>query len=160
MPLTGRAHFGCDGMGKSLEEYAARHPQPEPEAADTARRYYEAQQERERVDQLKASISHQLEQGTPPQYILYAAIRAIGILTHDEAWAEAGAAALDRVYEDLAQQSMQNDEAAIAERRLKEILEQYSTTVLRQLNSQLRKTVKLEKALQEAIAAVNAFEQD
>lgn len=95
-------------MGTTLAEYAAQHPQQEPERErqaidETARSYREQMQEREQVEGLKASILQQLEQGNAPETILYTALRAIGILTHDAAWTEAAKQTLDSVYADLAQ---------------------------------------------------------
>ena len=89
-------------MGKSLEEYARLHPQPEPDQRameETARTYNDRQQERETVEQLKASILRQLEQGNEPQIILYTALKAIGILTQDAQWAADGQESVTTVTE-------------------------------------------------------------
>ncbi len=150
-------------MGKSLAEYAAQHPQQEPERerqaiAETARSYQDRQQEREAVEQLKASIAQQLQEGNAPQYILYAALRAIGILTHDTEWAEAQKRILDSIYADLAQQSLLTDDAAIAAARLDAMQTQYNDKLRRQLTTQLNGYRRIEKALQEALQAVNALE--
>ena len=74
-------------MGKTLEEYAAQHPQQEPERerqaiADTARSYQDRQQEREAVEQLKASIAQQMQEGNAPQYILYQTCRKAHAFRH------------------------------------------------------------------------------
>ena len=150
-------------MAKTLEEYAAQHPQQEPEQErqaieDTARSYREQMQERETVEGLKASILQQLEQGNAPQYILYTAIKAIGILTHDAEWAEAGRQTLDTVYADLAQQSLLTDNAAIAAQRLDTMQAEYNDKLRRQLTRNLNGYRRIEKALQEALQAVNALE--
>ncbi len=149
--------------GRSLEEYAAQHPQQEPERerqaiAETARSYQDRQQERESVEQLKASIAQQLQEGNAPQYILYAALRAIGILTHDAEWAEAQKQILDSIYADLAQQSLLTDEAAVSAARLDAMQTQYNDRLRRQLTTQLNGYRRIEKALQEALQAVNALE--
>lgn len=150
-------------MGKSLAEYAAQHPQQEPERerqaiAETARSYQDRQQEREQVEQLKASIAQQIQEGNAPQYILYTALQAIGILTHDEEWAQAGKQTLDSVYADLAQQSLLTDNAAIAAQRLDAMRAAYNEKLRRQLKTQLNGYRRIEKALQEALQAVNALE--
>ena len=150
-------------MGKTLEEYAAQHPQQEPERerqaiADTARSYQDRQQERETVEQLKASIAQQMQEGNAPQYILYTALRAIGILTHDEEWTAAQTQTLDSVYADLAQQSLLTDNAAIAAARLDTMQAQYNEKLRRQLKTQLNGYRRIEKALQDALQAVNALE--
>ena len=150
-------------MAKSLEEYAAQHPQQEPERArqsiqEAAKTYQDRQQERERIEQLKASIMRQLEQGNAPQYILYTAIKAIGLLTQDAAWTEAAQETLDSVYADLAQQSFLTDNAAIAAQRLETMQTDYNDKLRRQLTRQLNGYRRIEKALQEALQAVNAIE--
>ena len=146
-------------MGISLAEYAAQHPQEEPaQQAVPTRTYREAAQDRETVEQIKAGISQQLAQGNAPQYILYSALRAIGILTQDQAWAEAGIAALDSVYADLAQQSMLAEESSAAADRLAQMQADYCQKTRRQIRQSLTKLEKLQRALSEAERAVNALD--
>ena len=150
-------------MGKTLAEYAAQHPQPEPERErqaidETARSYRTQMQEREQVEGLKSSILQQMEQGNAPETILYTALRAIGILTNDAEWTEAGKQALDSVYADLAQQSLLTDNAAIAAHRLKQMQADYNDKLRRQLTQKLNGYRRIEKALQEALQAVDALE--
>jgi hypothetical protein len=146
-------------MGISLAEYAAQHPQEEPaQQAAPIRTYREAAQDRETVEQIKAGISQQLAQGNAPQYILYSALRAIGILTQDQAWAEAGIAALDSVYADLAQQSMLAEESSAAADRLAQMQADYCQKTRRQIRQSLTKLEKLQRALSEAERAVNALD--
>lgn len=152
-------------MAKTLEEYAAQHPQQEPERErqaieETARSYREQMQERETVEGLKASILQQLEQGNAPETILYTALRAIGILTHDEQWTEAGRQTLDTVYADLAQQSLLTDNAAIAAQRLDTMQAEYNDKLRRQLQRNLNGYRRIEKALTEALQAVNALDPE
>lgn len=152
-------------MAKTLEEYAAQHPQQEPERerqaiAETAQTYRERQQEREQAEQLKASILQQLEQGNAPQYILYTAIKKIEILTHDAEWAEAGRQTLDTVYADLAQQSLLTDNAAIAAQRLDTMQAEYNVKLRRQLQRNLNGYRRIEKALTEALQAVIALDPE
>lgn len=148
---------------KSLEEYAALHPLPAPEferqaMAETAKTYAEQQEEREEAERLKASILQQLEQGNAPQYVLYTAIKTIGLLTHDEVWADTGHEYLDSVYSDLAQQSFLTDNAAIAAQRLNAMQAEYNDKLRKQLNRSINGYRRIEKALQEALQAVNAME--
>lgn len=143
-------------MGLSLAEYAAQHPQHEPEATpEPARSYREQMQEREKVDGLKESILQQLEQGNAPETILYAAIRAIGILTNDTEWTEAGRAALNSVY--AGQESLLADNSA-AHRR-EQMQADYNSKLRRQLTRQLNGYRRIESALQDALRAVNATEE-
>ena len=150
-------------MGKSLEEYAAQHPQLEPEreretVAAAARSFRDQKEERELIAQLKASITQQLQAGSAPELILYTALRAIGILSHDEEWAEAGRQQLDSIYSDLAQESLLTDNAAVAAQRLEDLRGKYNDRLRRQLTSQLNGYRKVEKALLDALSAVNQTE--
>lgn len=150
-------------MGLTLAEYAAKHPAQEranPEGTEIARSYRDLMQERETVDELKASITQQLEQGSAPELILYTALQAIGILSHDEEWAEAGKNALDRIYADLAQQSLLTDNAAIAAHRLEQMQTDYNDKLRRQLARSLTGYKRIERALQEAWQAVNSLEPE
>lgn len=150
-------------MGKSLAEYAAQNPQPEPPqerqaVAHAARSYNDQIAERDQVERLKASIAQQLQEGEAPQYILYSALRAIGLLTHDEAWAEAQQKTLDSVYSDLAQQSLLTDNAAIAAARLDAMQTEYKEKLRRQLQRQIGGYKRIARALNEALDAVNALD--
>lgn len=150
-------------MGKSLAEYAAQNPQPEPPqerqaVAHAARSYNDQIAERDQAERLKASIAQQLQEGEAPQYILYSALRAIGLLTHDAAWAEAQQKTLDGVYSDLAQQSLLTDNAAIAAARLDAMQTEYKEKLRRQLQRQIGGYKRIARALNEALDAVNALD--
>lgn len=150
-------------MAKTLEEYAAQHPQQEPERerqaiAETAQTYRERRQEREQAEQLKASILQQLEQGNAPQYILYTALEAIGTATHDEEFTKTGKQFLDKVYEDLAQQSLLTDNAAIAAARIEEMQASYNDRLRRQLEKQLTGYQKIARGLNDALTALDDLE--
>lgn len=152
-------------MGTSLAEYAAQHPQEQPAQdraamAETAATMKDRQQERERAEQLKASMLTQLEQGNAPQSILYTAITAIGLLTHDEEWAAAAQSTLDKVYADLAQQSFLVDNATIAAQRLEQMQTDYNAKLRRQLNRQLSGYQRIAKGLNEALNALNDLDPD
>lgn len=145
-------------MGQSLAEYAAQHPQQQPESEreqmqNTAESFKDRQQEREQAERLKDGILQQLEQGNAPQYILYAAIKAIGLLSHDPEFTEAGQRYLDHVYADLAQESLVTDNAAIAAHRLEQMQAEYirkaRASLTRQLNGSKRISDAIEKALDE-----------
>lgn len=144
-------------MGISLSEYAAQHPQEEPERErqqmqEIAATIKDRQQEREQAAQLKESILQQLEQGNAPEYILYTAIKAIGLLSNDPGFIEAGQRCLDSVYSDLAQQSLITDNEAIAAHRLEQMQSEYirkaRASLTRQLNGSKRISDAIEKALQ------------
>lgn len=142
-------------MGKSLEEYAAQHPQPEPIREQLAARSYRDQmQEREQIEDIKASILNQLEQGAAPETLLYMALKAIGILTHDTEWTEAGTQTLDKVYGDLAQESLLTDNTAAAAQKLETLQTEYKDKLRRQLVRNLNESRRIERQLQELIDTI------
>lgn len=151
-------------MGKSLAEYAAAHPLPVPDPdrqamKATARNYRERQQDRETVEQLKESIMQQLEQGSAPQFILYPALKAIGILTNDQAWTDKGQKILDSVYADLAQQSLLTDNAAVAAQRLDQMQADFITRAKKRTQQNINACVKLQKELNAAMNTLTELEQ-
>lgn len=144
----------------NLEEYAAQHPQQKPTQgpAETAQTYHDRLEERAQIDKLKLSISRQLKEGNEPQYILYTAIKAIGILTKDPEWFAEGEAALDAVYADIAQESLLTDRAAIAAQRLDAMQGDYNRKLRAQAQRQLAGYKKIEGALKEVLRALNELE--
>ena len=152
-------------MAKSLSEYAAQHPQEQPapereQTTATADIIRERQQEQAEAERLKQSITRQLEKGEPPQAILYSAVKAIGILSHDAAWAEAAQATLDGVWADLAQQSLfiNADETAAA--RLQEQQQAYIDKLRRQTERQQDRLRKISKGLQDVINAIDEHDPE
>lgn len=151
-------------MGKSLEQYAAENPTAEPEQERQQREqitkdYQERKLNRLEVDRLKEGILSQLKQGTAPQYILYPALKAIGILTADEAWTKQGQSILDNIYEDLGQQSFLVDNEAVAAARLEEMQREYNRKLKKQTEAQLMKYRVIERALNDTLKAVKELEQ-
>lgn len=151
-------------MGKSLEEYAAEHPQQEPETerqsmAAVVQDYQTRQELIAEVTRLKTSIKQQIEEGNAPEYILYTALKVIGLLTNDMEWAKAGQDILDLVYSDLAQQSFLTDNAAIAADRQEKMRQEYSDKLKRQLKRNLNGYKKVADSLQAALKALEAIDQ-
>lgn len=151
-------------MGKSLTEYAAANPLPNIDnererMAAAAKTYQDRQQEREQAEQLKQSILNQLEQGNDPQIILYTALKCIGLLTADPEYITTGQSYLDSVYADLAQQSFIQDNAAIAAERLEKMQEEYNKKLRNSINRQLGQYRRIEKALNDALTALNDMEE-
>lgn len=108
-------------MGLSLEEYAKQNPPTENEQREFKEAAKPLQEELARtraVEDLKAGILSQIWQGDEPQYILYAALEAIGILTNDADWAALGQAELDKIYGDLRQRALFRDDLALEHERL------------------------------------------
>lgn len=152
-------------MGKSLAEYAAERGRIEPPATEIetmkgiAAAAKDRQQEAEDAAALKASIAEQIEQGQEPQYILYTAIKCIGLLTHDPAFTEAATGQLDAVYADLAQQSLFNDNAIIAGQRLQDKTQRYNEKLRTQINRQLAAYKGIADALTGALETLNRLER-
>ena len=149
-------------MGKSLAENAAQNPMPEPQRMEAApaQTYHDRQAQAAKIAQYKEAILKQLTSGTEPEITLYTALSAIGLLTDDAEWTEAAQGALNSVYADLAQQSLLTDAAAEAQRRLEAMQADYNDKLRRQLTRQLNGYKRIERALQEALQAVDATEQE
>ena len=153
-------------MGKSLADYAAANPLPEQpngerEAmAAAAKTMQERAAERETAEQLKQSVLNQLEQGNEPQIILYTALKCIGLLTNDPEYISTGTGLLDTVWADLAQQSFIQDNAAIAAERLETMQTEYNKKLRSSINRQLSGYRRIERALNEALTALNDMEPE
>lgn len=155
-------------MGMSLEEYATLHPKqpdavPQRERAQmhaTAESIKDRQQERAEAEHLKESILQQLEAGNAPETVLYTAINAIGLLTHDPDFTAAAQRSLESVYADLAQQSLLTDTAAVAAHRLEDKQREYTSKLKGSLKRQLSGCKRIEAALQEAMQAADALDTE
>lgn len=152
-------------MGKSLESYAATHSTPEPisERETMAAIAADARTKAAnmaKAGELKESIAQQLEQGNELQYILYTAIKCIGLLSNDSEWAEGQTSKLDKVYSDIAQQSLLDDNAAIAAKRLDLTTSRYNERMRAQLNRQLAGYGKVAAGLREALAALDSLSKE
>lgn len=151
-------------MAKSLEQYAAEHPQEMTEQEreqqqEAAAELLSREQKRERVRLLKQSITAQLEQGKDPRFIVYSAVEAIGLLTNDPEWAEAGKQCLDSLYAGLEQQSLLIDTEAIEAQRMEQMQAEYNERLRRQLQRQLAGYHKIANSLNEALNELNRIEQ-
>lgn len=170
-------------MGMSFAEYAALHQQEptaeerermEAAAADIRAAKFEREQARKReesnlkrleeaqteADALKMSIAKQLEQGTDPQFILYTALKCIGLLSEDPEWAEEAKAQLDAVYEDIAQQSLLNDSAIVAQQRLQQKTSKYNERLRGQLERQLSGYRKIAQDINKVLDSLGELEAE
>ena len=153
-------------MGRGLFEYEeitqepATTAQEAPQGRDGMDAYLERRATLDQSKQLMQSIESQLAQGTPPQYVLYAALRLIGLLTGASEWEARQRAALDNVYKDLAQESLFADNAAIAAQRLDDQRREYVSKQRKQFMRQLRGLARMEKALNEAFDALQELDDD
>lgn len=116
------------------------------------------QQALEQAEALKATIARQLEAGEDPQTILYTALKVIGLLSNDQAYTEATQGRLDAVYKDLTQLSFIQDNNRIAQERLDAIKEEYNAKLRKNINTQLARYAKVEKALNDVLYALNDTE--
>lgn len=147
-------------MSKGLFEYAAQNPaqaapQVQKDIESTADYYRQQQEQHERAEQLKEIIAQQIQQGNDPQYILYAAIEAIALLTHDAEWQQEQHERLNSIYADLAQQSFIADNEAIAARRREQTQQEYNSKLRGQLCKQLRGYRKIAAGLEDALKALD-----
>lgn len=143
----------------NMDEFIARNPAcTEPDAADlqqnrsAAEQIIDQQQRMELAARKMQTISGQIERGTPPQYILFEAIAAIGLLTNDTDWATENADRLSAIYSDLAQQTLLEDTTATAQQRLRECQEAAAKKTLAEIARQ-------KKRFQGIIAELNTLEK-
>lgn len=126
-------------MGNGLFKYAEMNkatadPIPDtPQQRDGMDNYLQRRAALDKSKELMQSIEAQIQQGTPPQYVLYTALRCIGLLTGATEWDERQRAALDETYKDLAQGSMFADNDALAMQRLEDQQAQYIDKTRRKL---------------------------
>ena len=125
-------------MGHGLFKYAEMNQQEAPDLEDQRpaegmEKYIQRRADLEHAKELMQSIDAQLQQGTPPQYVLYTALRVIGLLSGNTAWEDQQRAKLDTIYKDLAQESLFADNAATAEARLDDQRAQYIDKTRRKL---------------------------
>ena len=152
-------------MGMSLEEFAAQHPTEEPEEGQREREALkrtikERREIEETTQRYKDSIENQLQQGNAPQYILYTAIKCIGLLTDDDEWAEDQLSILDLIYDDLAQQCIDIDVAAVEAFRLKERQQKYLETVFNHATRDIALFKKINQSLEDVLNAVQSVYDD
>lgn len=110
------------------------------------------------AEKIKAKILREFEAGKDPQLILYDALKIIAILTADNNFLEKTTEKLDAVYKDLAQLSFIQDNNQIAQERLEKAEQEYNDKLRRSINRQLAGYRRVEKALNDVLAAVNATE--
>lgn len=108
------------------------------------------QARRERAGELRGCIMRQLQQGQPPQIVLYNALEAIGLYSGDTEWTERATRHLDSVYADLAQDSFMYDTATVAADRLTEKALEYD----RKLRTRLNKAIRDYEALAEGFRGI------
>lgn len=125
---------------------------------DDTRDELERAQDRNEADRLKESITRQLEAGQEPHIILLTAVKAIGLYSGDPEFTTAAAAKIEAVYSDLEQMSFAQDNAAIARDRLESMQAAYKDKARKGINRQINAARKIERALLEALQAVDALE--
>lgn len=108
----------------------------------------------------KAIILQELDAGKAPELILYKALGIIGMLTNDPDFTEAAAGKLDKVYSDLAQLSLIDDNAAIARERLEEKKVDFNDKLRRSIKRQLSSYKHVEDALYKVLDAIDDTELD
>jgi hypothetical protein len=79
---------------KGLFDYAGEHqtagPGPDQQDIDESAQAYQTEEfKRERIDQMKKAILHQLQNGDTPADALYWSLWIVGQITEDEAWTKA-----------------------------------------------------------------------
>ena len=149
----------------NLQEYAAKNPgepiaKEQSEMKELARSVSDAREDREEAERLKDVIGLQIEKGQEPQTILYTALKCIGLLTNSQEWAESGHAALEAVYQDIAQQSFLVDQSAIEIERLNRKEEDYRQKLLKNMERQLRNCQKIDRDITSVIRSLNEISRE
>jgi len=118
-------------------------------AAEEKRRQDILQKETETAEgtALKNKIMIHLERGEELHIILYHALNAVGLLSHDTNWSTAAKAHLDAIFEDLEQQSFIADNKAIAADRISKTAEEYNKKLKKNINTQLYRYQKIVQEL-------------
>ena len=135
-------------------------PQEAPRQADSMDAYLQRRAALDRSKQLMQAIESQIQQGSPPQYVLYSALRLIGLLTGASEWEARQRETLDTIYKDLAQESLFADNAAIAAQRLEDQRREYVKKQRNTFTRQLKGLAKMERALNEALDALQELDDD
>lgn len=149
-------------MAKSLAEYAAQNPMPEPPqmAQATGKSYSERREELDQAERLKGSIAQQIEQGSDPQSILYTALHCIGLYSNDAEWTTATQSALDSIYADLAQLSFTRDNAALERERLQQMQTDYNAKLRAAIRQKIKGLDKVNRALYAVLDAVEEIDPE
>lgn len=127
-------------MKQSLYDYAAEHPKTAPleEQAIGSKTIQERWDELDKARELQSLIIRQLQKGDPPQVILYTAIKCIELFSEDEEWAQQAQGQLNKIYEDLAQLSLDIDAAEIERQRLEKLQEEYAQKLQKDIKRRIR----------------------
>lgn len=133
--------------GGGLLDYAAAHPctQEPPAPAPKIRDVVE---EERRAAELMDELEAKMEQASPPQAILYDAFSLIGLLAHNEEWAEKMREKLASIFEGLDEPLLftSNDIE-----RLTKAQKDFKEKTIRQLTRSAASCAVLEKELRRAI---------
>lgn len=155
-------------MDEGLFEFAQMNqgtPDPIPDTKgqrEGVERYRQRQNDLAKSKELMQSIEAQLHQGTPPQYVLYTALRCIGLLTGATEWDERQRAALDETYKDLAQESLFTDGEALALQRLEDQQAQYidkTRRKLKRIETETGHIYGLVQAINDRLDALENYEE-
>ena len=140
-------------MGMSLAEYADKHNQEEPPEQESAwiqtKTPAERREELEEAEQIKARISREIWNGTPPHLLLYQAVNCIELLTSDEEWADNIRKNLDDIYADISQQSLLVDSTTRELEQLQRMYEDYRYKLSKVIKGKISQLDKIRKAMAE-----------
>lgn len=129
-------------------QYAQEDTTSNPDALQREQRAEQLEQAAE----LKADILRQLQNGTPPESVLYTACKCIALLTAEPDYFTECEKHLDAVYGDLAQQSLETDKKT---RTAAALLEQ-QREALQKMKKQADKNLMILKRLQDDYKQLNA----
>lgn len=99
------------------------------------------------AEDLKRDIEDQLKQGIGAEFILYLAVKCIGILSDDPDFSDRIRDQLNEIYGDLTQENFLINRADIEDQRLTEQHEAYKAKLLKSIDTKARDLIRIQKAL-------------
>ncbi len=136
-------------MRKGLLDYMTENPYSG--GADSPAPVRDLRRDTEEAREMMKEISAQMEQGFPPQAILYNAFSLIGFLLHDETWTDPLKGRLRELFGSLDPgQLFSADEAE----KLDEAQREYREKVIRQLTRNISSGKKLTERLEKLLAEI------
>lgn len=99
------------------------------------------------AEDLKRDIEDQLKQGIGAEFILYLAVKCIGILSDDRDFSDRIRDQLNEIYGDLTQENFLINRADIEDQRLTEQHEAYKAKLLKSIDTKAKDLIRIQKAL-------------
>lgn len=126
-------------------------------ARNTTRTITDEKELKANVEELKQIIAKRIRQGDYAHFILYTAIKCIGLSTHDPEWTAEQTAALDSLYGDLTQESLFVDGIYKAEERARHQQEDYISRLKTRTENEVKHLNSMIASLNNVVLKSNAY---